>query len=61
MGKMKRAIARERDAWAEKMQEQTRMKSTLVIAAAIIAAVRPARAPHISRRPRVSLPWCLRA
>ena len=43
MGEMKRAIAREREAWAEKMQEQTRMKSTLVIAASIIAAVRLAR------------------
>jgi hypothetical protein len=31
------------------MQEQTRMKSTLVIAAAIIAAVRLARDPDISR------------
>ena len=49
MGEMKRAIARERVAWAEQMQEQTRMKSTLVIAAAIIAAVRLARAPDISR------------
>ena len=49
MGEMKRAIAREREAWEEKMQEQTRMKSTLVIAAAIIAAVRLARDPDISR------------
>lgn len=49
MGEMKRAIAREREAWAEKMQEQTRMRSTLVIAAAIIAAVRLARDPDISR------------
>ena len=49
IGEMKRAIAREREAWAEKMQEQTRMKSTLVIAAAIIAAVRLARDPDISR------------
>ena len=49
MGEMKRAIARERQAWEEKMQEQTRMKSTLVIAAAIIAAVRLARDPDISR------------
>lgn len=49
MGEMKRAIAREREAWAEKMQEQTRMKSTVVIAAAIIAAVRLARDPDISR------------
>lgn len=39
MGEMKRAIAREREAWSTTMQEQTRMKSTLVIAAAIIAAV----------------------
>ena len=49
MGEMKRAIAREREAWAEKVQEQTRMKSTLVIAAAIIAAVRLARDTDISR------------
>ncbi len=49
MGEMKRAIARERVAWAEKMEEQARMKSTLVIAAAIIAAVRLARDPDISR------------
>ena len=48
MGEMKRAIAREREAWAEQMQEQTRMKSTLVIAAAIIAAVRLARDPDMS-------------
>ena len=40
MGEMKRAIAREREAGTEQMQEQTRMKSTVVIAAAIIAAVR---------------------
>ncbi len=31
------------------MQEQSQMKSTLVIAAAIIAAVRLARDPDISR------------
>lgn len=49
MGEMKRAIAREREAWAEKMQEQMRMNSTLVIAAAIIAAVRLAWDPDISR------------
>ena len=49
MGEMKRAIAREREAWAERMQEQTRMNSTLVIAAAIIAAVRLARDTDISR------------
>jgi hypothetical protein len=48
MGEMRRAIAREREAWAEQMQEQTRMKSTVVIAAAIIAAVRLARDPDIS-------------
>ena len=49
VGEMKRAIAREREVWAEQIQEQTRMKSTLVIAAAIIAAVRLARDPDISR------------
>ncbi len=49
MGEIKRAIAREREAWAEKMREQTRMKSTLVIAAAMIAAVRLARDSDISR------------
>lgn len=49
MGEMKRAIARERQAWAANMQEQSRMKSTLVIAAAIIAAVRLARDSDISR------------
>ena len=49
MGEMKRAIEREREAWAEQMLEQTRMKSTLVIAAAIIAAIRLARDPDISR------------
>ena len=55
MGEMKRAIAREREAWAEQMQEQARMKSTLIIAAAIIAAVRLARDPDISRpSPRLS-------
>jgi hypothetical protein len=48
MGEMKRATARERQAWAEQMQEQARMKSTLVIAAAIIAAIRLARDPDIS-------------
>jgi hypothetical protein len=55
MGEMKWAIAREREAWVEQMQEQTRMKSTVVIAAAIIAAVRLARDPDISRpSPRLS-------
>ena len=49
VGEMKRAIAREQMARAEQMQKQTRMKSTLAIAAAIIAAVRPARDPDISR------------
>lgn len=43
MGEMKRAIAR------ENMQDERRMKSTIVIAAAIIAAVRLARDPDISR------------
>ncbi len=49
MGEMKRAIAREQAAWFQNMQEEKRMKSTLVIAAAIIAAVRLARDPDISR------------
>jgi len=57
MGEMKRAIAREREAWAEKMQEQTRMKSTLVIAAAIIAAVRLARDPISAALLLVSPLW----
>ena len=55
MGEMKRAIAREQEAWADKMQEETRMKSTLVIAAAIITAVRLARDQDISRpSPRIT-------
>jgi len=49
MGEMKRAIAREQAAWSQGMQDEKRMKSTLVIAAAIIAAVRLARDPDISR------------
>ena len=49
MGEMKRAIAREQAAWSQSMQDEKRMKSTLVIAAAIIAAVRLARDPEISR------------
>jgi hypothetical protein len=49
MGEMKRAIAREQAAWAQSMQDEKRMKSTIVIAAAIIAAVRFARDPDISR------------
>jgi hypothetical protein len=49
MGEMKRAIAREQAAWSKNMQDEKRMKSTLVIAAAIIAAVRLARDPDISR------------
>jgi 3-deoxy-D-manno-octulosonic-acid transferase len=49
MAEVKRAIVRERETWPEAMQEQSRMKSTLVIAAAIIAAVRLARDPDISR------------
>jgi hypothetical protein len=48
MGEMKRAIARDREDWAAKMQDQARMKSTLVIGAAILAAVRLARDPDIS-------------
>jgi len=49
MGEMKRAIAREQAAWSQNMQDEKRMKSTLVIAASIIAAVRLARDPDISR------------
>ena len=49
MGEMKRAIAREQAAWSENVQDEKRMKSTIVIAAAIIAAVRLARDPDISR------------
>jgi hypothetical protein len=49
MGEMKRAIAHEREAWVANMQEQARMKLTLVIATAIIAAIRLARDPDISR------------
>jgi hypothetical protein len=49
MAEMKRAIVRERETWPEAMQEQSRMKSTLLIAAAIIATVRLARDPDISR------------
>jgi hypothetical protein len=36
MGEMKRAIAREQAAWRQGMQDEKRMKSTLVIAAAIM-------------------------
>jgi hypothetical protein len=49
MGEMKRAIAREQAAWSQNMQDEKRMKSTLVIAASIIAAARLARDPDISR------------
>ncbi len=49
MGEMKRAIAREQASWSQNMQDEKRMKSTLVIAAAIIAAVRLARDTDISR------------
>ena len=49
MGEMKRAIAREQAVWSQNMQDEKRMKSTLVIAASIIAAVRLARDPDISR------------
>ena len=49
MGEMKRAIAREQAAWSQNMQDEKRMKSTLVIAAAIIAAgVVPARPAAIN-------------
>jgi hypothetical protein len=53
MGEMKRAIAREEQERTKVRAEQTRMTdrfaSTLVIAASIIAAVRLAREPDISR------------
>jgi hypothetical protein len=45
MGEMKRAIAREE----QDRRTQDRFTSTIVIAAAIIAAVRLAREPDISR------------
>ena len=45
MGEMRRAIARE----DQERQKQERYTSTLVIAASIIAAVRLAREPDISR------------
>ena len=45
MGEMKRAIAREE----QDRRTQDRFASTVVIAAAIIAAVRLAREPDISR------------
>ncbi len=55
MGEMKRAIACEQAAWSQNMQEEKRMQSTLVIAAAIIAAVRFARNSDISRpSPRIT-------
>jgi hypothetical protein len=50
MGEMRRAIAREE----QDRQKQDRYASTLVIAASLIAAVRLAREPDISRpSPRV--------
>lgn len=53
MGEMKRAIAREEQERTKAMAEQKlmtdRFASTLVIAASIIAAVRLARDPDISR------------
>jgi len=53
MGEMKRAIAREEQernrAVAEQKRLTDRFASTLVIAASIIAAVRLARDPDISR------------
>lgn len=53
MGEMRRAIAREEQERTKAMAEQRRMTdrfaSTLVIAASIIAAVRLAREPDISK------------
>ena len=53
MGEMRRAVAREEQERTKGMAEQKRMTdrfgSTLVIAASIIAAVRLAREPDISR------------
>jgi hypothetical protein len=53
MGEMRRAIAREEQERTRAMEEQKRMSdrfaSTLVIAASIIAAVRLAKDPDISR------------
>ena len=53
MGEMRRAIAREEQERTKAMAEQKRMTdrfaSTLVIAASIIAAVRLAKDPDISR------------
>ena len=53
MGEMRRAIAREEQERTKAMADQKRMTdrfaSTLVIAASIIAAVRLAREPDISR------------
>jgi hypothetical protein len=59
MGEMRRAIAREEQERSKAMAEQKRMTdrfaSTLVIAASIIAAVRLAREPEISRpSPRIT-------
>jgi hypothetical protein len=51
MGEMKRA-----NAYEEERRRNDRFASTLVIAAAIIAAVRLAREPNITRSsPRVSI------
>ena len=53
MGEMRRALAREEQERTKALAEQKRMTdrfaSTLVIAASIIAAVRLAREPDISR------------
>jgi hypothetical protein len=59
MGFMKRAVAREEQERARAMEDQKRMNtdrfaSTLVIAAAIIAAVRLAREEHIKPSPRLT-------
>jgi hypothetical protein len=45
---MKRAIVQERETWTEAMQDQSRMKSTLLIA----AAIRLERDPDIPASPR---------
>jgi hypothetical protein len=53
MGEKRRAIAREEQEWAKVMEEQkrntVRFASTMVIAASIIAAARPAREQDIRR------------
>jgi len=53
MGEMKRAIAREEQERRSQDRSQDRFASTIVIAAAIIAAVRLAREDISSPSPRV--------